>query len=133
MEKQTILWADDDQDDLMIMREVLAEIDHSFEIIEVYNGQEALDHLYDLKQNGLDFPCLVILDINMPVMSGKEALVRMKDDEVLKHIPVVVFTTSSSEMDRIFCRQYGVTMISKPPSFETLHSEVEKLLNFCKS
>jgi len=132
MSKQTILWADDDEDDLMMMREVLEQIDQSYEIVEVYNGKEAINYLQRRKQNNGSFPCLVIMDINMPVMNGKEALVQIKSDEDLKAIPVVIFTTSKSTMDQLFCQHYGVTMISKPPDFETLRAEVKKLIDFCK-
>lgn len=133
MTKQTILWADDDEDDLMMMREVLEQEDQSFEIKEVHNGREAVNYLNHLKQNGQDFPCLIILDINMPVMNGKEALVQIKNDEVLKAIPVVIFTTSKSSLDQLFCQHYGVTMISKPPDFETLRTEVQTLIRLCKT
>lgn len=132
MSKQTILWADDDEDDLMMMREILEQADQSFEIIEVYNGKEAVNYLQQRKQNKEGFPCLIILDINMPVMNGKEALAHIKNDEDLKTIPVVVFTTSKSSMDQLFCQHYGVTMISKPPDFETLRTQVKKLVTYCR-
>src|SRR4051794_12955730 len=116
MRKNTILWADDDTDDLQMMREVLVKTGRDYEIVEVYNGKEALEYLRkaDQKEN---LPCLVILDINMPVMDGKETLSTIKKTEKYKDVPVVVFTTSESELDKMFCHKLGTEMVTKPPSF----------------
>jgi len=130
MRKNTILWADDDMDDLQMMREILLKNEQQFEIVEVNNGKEAMNYLHAaLKENAL--PCLIILDINMPVMDGKETLTQIKRNEKLASVPVVVFTTSDSEMDRMFCKRLGTEMITKPPSFSSLESTVVRLLKFC--
>jgi CheY-like chemotaxis protein len=126
----TILWADDDLDDLMVMREVLGDIDSSHEIIEVDNGRKVLDYLHRVKLSQR-FPCLIVLDMNMPVLSGRETLVALKADPVLSTIPVVIFTTSSSELDRLFCRQFGVDMMTKPLTFSGMKEVVAKLFNLC--
>ena len=130
MRKNTILWADDDMDDLQMMREILQKNGQQFEIIEVNNGKEAISYLESaLEQDAL--PCLIILDINMPVMDGKETLTLIKKNKDLESVPVVVFTTSDSELDRMFCKKLGTEMITKPPSFTSLESTVVKLLKFC--
>ena len=130
MRKNTILWADDDADDLQMMREILIKNESSFEIIEVHNGKDALEHLQHLNESS-SLPCLVILDINMPVMDGKETLSIIKQTQEYKSLPVVVFKTSDSELDKLYCKRMGVEMITKPPSFKTLESTVLKLLSFC--
>src|SRR5690348_10894066 len=129
MRKNTILWADDDMDDLQMMREILLKNEQQFEIVEVNNGKEAMSYLHAaLKENAL--PCLIILDIHMPVMDGKETLTQIKKNEKFESVPVVVFTTSDSEMDRMFCKRLGTEMITKPPSFSSLESTVVRLLKF---
>lgn len=128
MNKRQILWADDDTDDLMLMRHVLQDIGDNYDITEVGNGQEALDYLDAAKQKNL-LPSLIILDMNMPVLNGKEALAVIKKDEELKNIPLVFFTTSNSELDKMYCRRYGVEMITKPPQYSSLKEAVKKLLN----
>jgi len=128
MPKNTILWADDDYDDLQMMREVLAGKNSDFKIAEVHNGREALHFLEQCPQ----LPCLIILDINMPVLDGKETLSILKNTEKYKNIPVVMFTTSDSELDKIYCNRLNTEMVTKPPTFNTLTSVMEKLLNFCK-
>ena len=130
MKGQHILWADDDMDDLMLMRQVLQELGDNYNIAEVHNGKEALDYLQEGKQANT-LPCLIILDMNMPVMDGKETLSRLKKDEALKEIPVVFFTTSNSQIDKLYCKHQGVEMITKPPQYANLKDAVQKLLKYC--
>jgi CheY-like chemotaxis protein len=125
-----ILWADDDIDDLMLMREALAGIDHCHKIVEATNGREVLDYLNSI-ENPDHFPCLIILDMNMPVLNGRETLAILKSEEKFNSIPVVIFTTSSSELDRMFCKRFGVEMFSKPDDFIGHQQTIEKLLSFC--
>jgi CheY-like chemotaxis protein len=127
MSKKYVLWADDDTDDLMLMHHVLQDIGKEYDIREVNNGSEALLYLEEGKKTA-NFPALIILDMNMPVLSGKEALNLIKKDESLKDIPVVFFTTSNSELDKLFCRRFGVEMITKPPRYANLKEAVKKLL-----
>ena len=96
MSRNTILWADDDPDDLQMMRDILAKNKKDFEITDVRNGKEAISYLEQIKEE--QFPCLIILDINMPVLDGKETLMLLKRNEKFSSIPVVVFTTSASEL-----------------------------------
>lgn len=131
MAKQTILWADDDSDDLQLMQEVMEKTGRDYHVIEVGNGLEALDYLKQAQQNS-NLPCLIILDINMPVLDGKETLSIIKRTEEYKEIPVVVFTTSESELDKLYCKRFNTEMVTKPPSFSTLSAALDKLLNFCK-
>ena len=130
MKGRHILWADDDMDDLMLMRQVLQELGDNYNIAEVHNGKEALDYLQEGKQANT-LPCLIILDMNMPVMDGKETLSRLKKDEALKEIPVVFFTTSNSQIDKLYCKHQGVEMITKPPQYANLKEAVQKLLKYC--
>ena len=126
----TILWADDDPDDLLLMKEILFKNSKKHLIKEVNNGREALEYL-DHAQQKKKLPCLIILDINMPILDGKETLARIKSNENFSNIPVVVFTTSNSELDRMFCEKYKVEMITKPPDYKTLESAVNRLLGYC--
>jgi CheY-like chemotaxis protein len=130
MKKQTILWVDDDVDDLMMMKEILIKNNQDQDVVEVHNGREALDYLKQAKQNN-NLPCLIILDINMPVMDGKEALAVIRRTEDYMHIPVVVFSTSSSELDKTFCRSLQAEMITKPPLYKSLEKTIMEILNYC--
>ena len=129
---KSILWADDDSDDLMMMKEILLKNSRNYQIMEVHNGREALDYLQQAHESK-NLPCLIILDINMPILDGKETLSIIKKSEIYSKIPVVVFTTSSSELDKLFCRRMDVEMITKPPHYKSLESAVLRLLQFCQS
>ncbi len=130
--KHTVLWADDDPDDLSLMHEVLKDKDHHFNFKEVQNGLQAMSYLNSLTDPN-DFPNLIILDMNMPILNGRETLVQIKSNHKFENIPIVVFTTSNSELDRSFCRHYGVEMITKPPTFNGLKLVVQKLLSYVQS
>ena len=130
MIENTILWADDDVDDLQMMKEVLLKNNRNYNIVEVPNGKEALGYLEESRKRGT-LPCLIILDINMPVLDGKETLSIIKRNDVYKKLPVVVFTTSSSEVDKLYCQKFNTEMITKPPSFSSLEQAVIRLLKFC--
>ena len=69
--------------------------------------------------------------MNMPVLNGKETLSLLKKDEALKNIPVVFFTTSNSELDKMFSKKFGVEMVTKPPQYNELKKAVQKMLDFC--
>ncbi|MGZ5189867.1 MAG: response regulator [Flavisolibacter sp.] len=132
MKKNTILWADDDMDDLQMMREILLKNEQNFHIVEVGNGREALYFLEQALHHD-KLPCLIILDINMPVLGGKETLTTIKNREEFKSIPVVVFTTSESDLDRMFCEKYNTQMITKPPSYKSLEATIFNVLGYAKS
>ena len=129
--KYKILWADDDQDDLMLMREVIQSITSDCTLIEMENGRKVMEYLQVAKRTN-DFPCLIVLDMNMPIMSGRDTLAAIKADAVLSDIPLVVFTTSSSELDRVFCRRYGVEMHTKPLTYSGMKQVVKTMFNHCK-
>ena len=128
--KHTVLWADDDPDDLMIMREALQFIDHDHMVKEVSNGREALNYLSTLHDPEA-FPCLIILDNNMPVLNGTETLAEIKKDKKYSDIPVIIFTTSCSERDRNICNQLGAKMYTKPHTLAGLKKTIAELLTHC--
>jgi CheY-like chemotaxis protein len=132
VKQHTILWADDDTDDLFIVKEVLENIDDRHHIVEAYNGRQALEYLHSIDCPA-KLPCLVILDINMPVLNGKETLAIIKSEERFSAITVVVFTTSSNEKDRQFCERFGAAMFTKPHSFTGFEKVVGELLTLCKA
>jgi two-component system response regulator len=123
-ESITILMADDDADDRMLMKEALEESNLKNKIYFVEDGVELMDYLYKkgkfMLQEALK-PGLILLDLNMPRMDGREALRRIKSDPDLRRIPVVVLTTSTAEEDIVSSYDLGVnSYISKPTKFTDL-------------
>ena len=128
--QKRVLCVDDDADDQMIVLDTIQEIDPTIEVQTALNGKEALDLLQKGKDTG-NLPCLIIMDINMPLMDGKQTLVQIKKDGDLDGVPVVMFTTSSSQLDVAFCEQYGVNFITKPINMHDFYVTVQRLLSFC--
>lgn len=127
--KYTIYWADDDQDDLLLFREVVEAHAPNHEVIEFMNGKALVDALLRGAPN--DLPCLIVLDMNMPVLGGRDTLALIKAEPALKHIPIVVFTTSSSDTDKQFCKQLETEMITKPITYDHLENTIKKIINLC--
>lgn len=127
-----ILVADDDPDDCLLTQEAFRESRMSNEVHFVHNGEELMDYLRHRPpyQDRLRHPRpgLILLDLNMPLKDGREALAEIKADENLRSIPVVVLTTSSAEEDIIRSYDCGVnSFITKPVSFRGLLDVVQTL------
>jgi CheY-like chemotaxis protein len=115
--------AEDDADDRLLVKDAFQE-SHIANIVHfVENGVELLSYLrkQGKYQEGYDFPNLVLLDLNMPRKDGRETLQEIKADPNLRHIPVVVLTTSRAEEDVLRSYEMGAAgYITKPVTFEGL-------------
>lgn len=129
----TIVIADDDSDDRMLIEDAFHESRLANPLVFVENGEELLNYLRGegkfAKAGGNKRPGLILLDLNMPRMDGRTALAQIKADPQLRRIPVVVLTTSKAEEDVLRTYDLGVnSFITKPVSFEAL-VDVVKTLN----
>src|SRR5690606_10626566 len=103
--------------DQAFLLEALMDIDPSIYCLTVSNGRLAMDVLRTIDP----LPDFIFLDINMPVMDGKECLVELKKSERFKSIPVVVLSTTSDPLEINFYYQLGaLSFIQKPDSFKKL-------------
>jgi len=122
----TILICDDDEDDRMLTQQALEQAHISNALRFVEDGEQLLDYLYQRGEFSGETgkaprPGLILLDLNMPKMDGREALQVIKADPTLCAIPVVVLTTSKLDADIIRSYQLGVnSFITKPMSFSGL-------------
>jgi CheY-like chemotaxis protein len=120
--KKTCLLIDDDIDDQEIFALALSKINFPFDCIFANNGLEALK---SLDQKTI-LPDYIFLDLNMPRMNGKECLAELKKNERLRHIPVVIYSTSSSLLDINDTRELGAKdFIIKPFSLTELTEKLE--------
>ena len=126
---RTVLCVDDDEDDREIITGTIALIDPSVNVVHVEDGLEAIEYLSRSKDTAL--PCLIILDINMPRMDGKQTIAEIKKDEVLNTVPIVIFSTSSSPMDYLFFEQFDVEMITKPSDITAMRQDIKRVLQYC--
>lgn len=125
----TILMADDDQDDCLLVQRAFKASRLVNDLRFVEDGEQLMDYLYRRGKHGdVPRPGLILLDLNMPRMDGREALKEIKENADLKDIPVVVLTTSKDEEDIIRSYNLGAnSYITKPVTFEGL-CEVMKSL-----
>ena len=109
---KSIMLVEDDQVDTMTVRRALKELHVMNPLQHVENGEEALSFL---RNPANPRPCLILLDLNMPIMGGIEFLQIAKKDESLKGIPVVVLTTSEEQEDKVESFQLGVAGYMRKP------------------
>ncbi|MEW6683890.1 MAG: response regulator [Nitrospirota bacterium] len=119
----TILLVEDNLQDIEITRRAFAKGRVSNDLMVVRDGEEALDYLYrrGKYQNpaASPQPGMILLDLNLPKVSGLDVLKRIKSDESLKKIPVIILTVSQREQDIVASYDLGVnTYIQKPVEFE---------------
>jgi CheY-like chemotaxis protein len=124
-----ILYAEDDYDDFESVKEAMDQITHHFSLIHAQNGLEAIKYL----ESEHEQPGLIVIDLNMPIMDGKEMLAWLKNEEKFKSIPVMVFTTSSREEDIKLCQSHSCTFFRKPTLYRDLLHVVQKMLEMCHS
>jgi CheY-like chemotaxis protein len=131
----TILMADDDADDRLMTQEAFEEARLVNELHFVEDGEALLDYLYRrgpyAGRSAAQDPGLILLDLNMPKKDGREALKEIKEDPALRHIPIVVLTTSKAEEDILRTYDLGVSsFITKPVTFAGLVELVQALTRY---
>jgi len=130
-----ILLVEDNEGDILLTSEALKSGRITNELHIVKDGYEAIQYLYkDGKYTVEPTPDLVLLDINLPKMNGQEVLSNMKVNAKLKHIPVIMLTTSSNDSDILKSYQnYANCYITKPHDVTDYNSMVESIENFWMS
>jgi len=128
----TILMADDDLDDFMLIKEAFTENNLETDLRFVEDGEALMDYLQ--RRSGYaecgvsPRPCLILLDLNMPGKDGREALKEIKSDPDLRRIPIVVLTTSDDDKDVLLSYDLGAnSFITKPVMFADLVEVVKSL------
>ena len=128
MANKSILWVDDDADDLEMFSEAVAELRLGITVLYARNGGEALRLLQQCADRNA-LPRLVILDMNMPQMGGRETLVALRSNARFAGLRTIVFTTSESPLDQMICDKYGVPLYVKPRSYQQLKETIRGFLS----
>ncbi len=125
----SILLVEDNSADAHLIKEFLKEINIETVLNVVHDGKEAMEFLY--KHYKYNNPNFVILDLNLPKMSGREVLKEIKNDDDLKRIPVMILTTSTAEEDIRECyNNYANCYITKPLDFDEFANAMESIKTF---
>jgi CheY-like chemotaxis protein len=135
IESINFLMAEDDPDDRLLIKEAFRENQATDSIHFVNDGVELLDYLrrQDIYTNPGDAPVpdLILLDLNMPRKDGREALEEIKTNPYLRHIPVVVLTTSNAVEDIMHSYDSGASSyIIKPVRFNGLVEAIKELMQY---
>lgn len=127
MKSRYIIFADDDADDLELITGFFKQFNRNINVLEFKDGREVLKFLDDFALT----PLLVVLDINMPRLNGRETLAAIRKNPKYQFIPVVIYTTSSNSSDEEFCRSLGASWVNKSSTIEGVKQVAKVLAEFC--
>lgn len=124
-----VLYADDDVDDKDWVSEACKAIDSDLHVVFVENGRQVFDFLG--KAETLDLPALIVLDLNMPELDGRQTLQKLKAHPQYQHIPVAIVTTSTNRLDREVCQRLGAAVyLTKPDTHKEWQNIIRQLIPF---
>jgi len=124
-----ILMADDDADDRFLVQAAFEDNGIHHEMMFFEDGEQLLDHLNATPARGNTR--FILLDLNMPKKDGREVLRVLKSDELLKKIPIIIFSTSKAPDDILSSYELGAnSYVVKPSSYEHLKEVIRKISDF---
>ena len=132
MKSRYVIFADDDADDLELITGFFKQYNRNVNVLEFKDGKEVLKFLDDFAIN-TSTPILIVLDINMPRLNGKETLAAIRQHPRYQNIPVIIYTTSTSETDEEYCRQFNASWVHKPSSMTSVKHIARIIAEFCKN
>lgn len=127
-----VLLVEDDDDDVRLTQRAFVKGKILNKLYVVRDGEEAMEFLEHrgryTDRVSAPLPGVILLDLNMPLMNGREVLRRIKSNESLRHVPVIILTTSDQEEDIWDCYEHGAnTFITKPVRFSNFLEAVVTL------
>lgn len=121
-----VLFIEDDMIETMKLQRAISKFQSKHKITEAKNGEEAMEFL-----KGGNLPDIILLDLNMPRMSGIEFLSILKADDKLKYLPTIILTTSENRIDLLKCFEIGIAgYIIKPLKYEDYESKLKKVFDY---
>lgn len=128
--KNLVVYVDDDTDDLLFIKEALESYHSNLEVVTFESPSKAFQFFLHLEAVGQN-PCLIILDINMPGISGKELVSALRSIEHFHSTPIILFSTSNSPLDAQFAQSKRAGFITKPMNFEQMNQIADTFLSHC--
>lgn len=123
--KPLIFVVDDDEDDLHFIKASIVNNIPGSEVKCFIHGRQLMDHL---KSPSHPQPAFILLDLNMPVLNGRETLKQLKETQMFTHVPVVIFSTSNNPNERTFCLNNGASDYFCKPASLTIYDEIIRQL-----
>jgi CheY-like chemotaxis protein len=127
-----ILYVEDDADDQEFLCDAIAKQTSDVKVILAENGLKALDCLSELKERKSQLPDLIVLDINMPFLDGKETFEKIKEDKALQKVPIIVFSSSSRPNDKAMFNSLGIEFFTKPTDMSYFDTIVSHMIKVCE-
>lgn len=131
--QKRILYVDDDADDRDLLADAIKLASPAIEVILAENGIKALEWLQSVRDQTAHLPCLIVLDLNMPFLDGRETFEQLRRDRILQTVPVMVFSSSESPADKTLFSNLGVDYFTKPSSITYMGQIVNHMINVCCS
>lgn len=128
--KTEILIVEDNPDHAELIEATILDCEPHIKIVSERNGEEALRHLDATKHLDTHLPDLIFMDIKMPRMNGIETLIALKQDPQLRHIPVIMLSTSTNESEMRICLKSGAEIyLAKPLQASAFDELIRPLLD----
>jgi CheY-like chemotaxis protein len=126
-----VLIADDDKDDIEILTTALKEMDSGLQVVIANDGRNALEQLGTIQAGGTS-ACVLVMDMNMPKMDGRETVVAIKNDSQYEGLPILLFSTAKSKTDEMFAQKWGVHFFQKPDTVQGLNDVAKVIIEMCR-
>lgn len=130
---KTILLVEDDADDQELLTDAMGYINPLIDVVVAESGPKATSYLQSAKENQQPLPCLIVLDLNLPLQDGKQTYEKIKNELNLKTVPVIIFTSSHNPHDKALFEQLGVEFIIKPDSYSYMKDIVRHMVDVCSN
>jgi CheY-like chemotaxis protein len=129
MKNKTILYVDDDEDDVELLKDLFEQNSLAPQLDAVNNSKEAMDYL---KKKIKNLPCFILIDINMPVINGLTLSRIIKDDPELKHLSLALLSTTTNAVYEDLALSLGISIYRKPSSLLEIKQFAEVIVQLCK-
>lgn len=128
--KRLVVYADDDPEDLELISEAFNDFSETVRLQTFEDGYSLVSYLSGL----LPFqpaPCLIILDVNMPGLNGKETLRKIRNLPRFEQVPVVLFSTSTLPSEKAFAKSFSAGFLTKPLHSNQVRQILDQLIDHC--
>ena len=132
MNNRYIIFADDDADDLELITGFFKQYNRNTKVLEFKDGKEVIKFLDDLTSSSSP-PLLIVLDINMPRLNGRETLIAIRKNKKYDSIPIVIYTTTINPSEESYYSNLGASCVSKSTSIEGVRQTAKILAEFCST
>lgn len=130
-DQKIILYVDDDADDQEFLKEAIESTNPAVKVALASNGLEALAYLSQRKESNFQLPNLIVLDINMPFLDGKQTLEKIKKEQGFRQVPVIIFSSSEKPADKQLFNSLDIEYFTKPTNLSYMNQIVTHMIRAC--